>query len=74
MGDEMTEPEFLTPAELQTLTSFKPAAKQDAWLSERGIPHRRDGSRMIVCRVHVRAWVEGRTVVSSNGPDWSKVA
>lgn len=70
----MSEPEFLSPDELRALTGFKPAGKQDAWLQEHGIPHRRDGSRMIVSRQHVRSWLEGRTVVSSNGPNWSAVA
>lgn len=66
--------EFLGPDELRALTGFKPAGKQSAWLTDRGIPHRKDGSRIIACRVHVRAWVEGRPVVSSNGPNWSAVA
>jgi hypothetical protein len=70
----MSEPEFLGPDELRALTGFKPAAKQDGWLREQGIPHRRDGARVIVSRLHVRAWLEGRPVVSSNGPNWSAVA
>jgi hypothetical protein len=70
----MSDPEFLAADELRTLTGCKPVAKQDAWLRDNGIPHRRDGSRLIVCRAHVRAWVEGRPVVSSNGPNWSAVA
>jgi anti-sigma factor RsiW len=67
-------PEFLDADELRVLTGFKPAAKQDAWLRDKGIPHRRDGKRLIVSRQHVRAWLEGRLVVSSNGPNWSAVA
>lgn len=66
--------EFLSPDELHDLTDFVQAGKQAAWLKEHGIPHRLDKRRIIVCRVHVRAWVEGRAVVSSNGPNWSAVA
>jgi hypothetical protein len=63
--------EFLEKPELRRLTGCAWATAQAAWLKERGIPHRLDGKRLIVCRVHVRAWVEGRQVVSSNGPNWS---
>jgi hypothetical protein len=66
--------EFLDKAELRTLTGYCPLGRQQAWLKERNIPHQVDGKRLLVCRVHVRAWVEGRAVVSSNGPNWSAVA
>lgn len=70
----MSSTEFLSAAELHDLTGFSRAAEQDEWLTAKGIPHRRDGKRVIVCRVHARAWVEGRAAVSSNGPNWSAVA
>lgn len=60
----MSDTEFLKPGELHDLTGFARAAEQEAWLAERGIPHRRDGKRVIVCRVHARAWVEGRPVTA----------
>lgn len=64
-------PEFLTSPELHQLTSYSHAEKQAAWLKEKAIPHRVDGRRLIVSREHVRAWLEGRTVVTSTGPNWS---
>lgn len=66
--------EFLEPAELQRLTDCKPSAKQDAWLTENGIPHKLDVKRVIVSREHVRAWLEGRPLRSSTGPNWGAVA
>lgn len=69
-----SDPEFLRPDEIGDLTAAKPVDARERWLKEHGIPYRRDGRRLIVCRVHVRAWVEGRPVVSSNGPNWSAVA
>lgn len=67
----MIEGEFLSPDEVQRLTGQRSRAKQATWLKSEGIPARQDGSRMIVSRVHVRSWLEGRPVVSSNGPNWA---
>jgi hypothetical protein len=63
--------EFLNSGELHALTGFARAAEQDAWLKEHGIPHKRDGRRVIVSRFHARAWLEGRPVVASNAPNIS---
>lgn len=67
--------EFLSPVELHDLTGSKPHRKQVAWLVENRVPHRVDGTRVIVSRVHARAWLEGQaaTAVSSAGPAWGKV-
>lgn len=51
----MSDTEFLKPAELHDLTGFARAAEQDAWMTERGIPHKRDGKRVIVMRAHIEA-------------------
>ncbi|MBL0394158.1 DUF4224 domain-containing protein [Ramlibacter monticola] len=59
------------PDELRQLTDRARAAEQSAWLRQRGIPHQRDGSRVLVARLHVRAWLEGRDTVASEGPNWS---
>ena len=67
----MADGEFLSADEVQRLTGQRSRAKQAAWLKAEGIPGKQDGSRMIVSRVHVRAWLEGRPVVSSTGPNWS---
>lgn len=61
--------EFLTSQELHGLTGFARAAEQDAWLKDHAIPHQRDGKRVIVSRVHARAWLEGREAVASNAPN-----
>lgn len=65
--------EFFSPAEIRDLTAAKPVGRQEAWLKEKGIPYQRDGQRLIVLRIHIRAWVEGRPVVSSGGLNWSTV-
>jgi hypothetical protein len=72
LGEEMSE--FLDSAELHQLTGYARCGQQEAWLTEHGVPHKRDGKRLIVCRRHVIAWVEGRPVTASNAPDLSKVA
>lgn len=65
----MSEPEFLSTADLHALTGYARAAEQEAWLKEHGLPHRRDGKRIIMARFHARAWLEGRTVRQSNEPN-----
>lgn len=71
----MTTPgEFLDKAELHQLTGFARVKAQAGWLAAKGIPHRVDGSRVIVCRTDAREWVQGKPlVVSSGGPNWAAV-
>jgi Domain of unknown function (DUF4224) len=59
--------EYLSPSELYSLTGYARSGQQNDWLVQHGIPHKADGKRVIVSREHVRAWLEGRTVASSNG-------
>ena len=59
--------EYLSPQELHTLTGYARSAQQAAWLKFRSIPHKQDGSRIIVSREHVRAWLEGKPVLSRSG-------
>jgi hypothetical protein len=59
--------EYLAPPDLHTLTGYARAQKQAQWLKEKGIPHRADGARVIVSRVHVQAWLEGRPAVQFGG-------
>jgi hypothetical protein len=66
--------EFLDKTELHQLTGAARAPAQAAWLKTEGIPHKVDGKRVIVLWRHVTAWVEGRPVVSSNGPNWKAMA
>jgi hypothetical protein len=60
-------PEYLPPLELHALTGLARVLAQADWLAQQGIPHRVDGKRVIVSRIHVQSWLEGRTVVRSSG-------
>lgn len=66
--------EFLEPADLRKLTGFVDHKKQDEWLTEVGIPHKVVRKRVIVSAEHARRWLEGRRMVSSNGPNWAAIA
>lgn len=70
----MTQGGFLDRDDLRRLTGAARANAQAAWLKAEGIPFKREGSRVIVVWLHVHAWLEGRPVVSSNGPNWAAVA
>lgn len=59
--------ELLTQPDLHTLTGYARASQQAIWLTNQGIPFRRDGNRVIVSRTHMTAWLEGRNIVRSNG-------
>lgn len=65
--------EFLTAAELRELTGYRAAGRQDTWLTEQGIPHRKVGGRTIVSRNHVRDWLEGKPSRQSVRPDFSMI-
>ena len=68
-----TMTEYLPPKELHLLTGYARVSGQSKWLQEKAIPHRRDGSRLIVSRIHVRAWLEQRSTVSSAGINWAAI-
>lgn len=59
--------EFLASNELRELTGYVHARQQAAWLSERGIPHKLEGRRVVLSRLHVRGWLEGRPMVAGGG-------
>ncbi|MBK5203835.1 MAG: DUF4224 domain-containing protein [Polaromonas sp.] len=59
--------EYLPPQELHDVTGYARSGQQADWLAQQGIPHKVDGRRVIVSRIHVQAWLEGRTVVHSTG-------
>ena len=63
--------EFLNPQEITALTGYVMPSKQADWLKSKSIPHKIDGTRVIVATAHTRAWLEGRNTVSSNGPNWA---
>lgn len=66
-------PEFLSATELHGLTGYARPGQQAQWLKEQGIPHKVDGRRVIVSRVHSRQWLEGRAVVISEGINFGAV-
>lgn len=51
---------FLSPEDLRRMTGRVRANGQEEWLKVEGIPHKRQGSDMLVMWVHVQAWIEGR--------------
>lgn len=67
--------EYLDPPEVRSLTGACRFKTQANWLKEQAIPHRVDGRRIIVSRVHVQSWLEGRpTRAASNGPNWAALS
>lgn len=59
--------EFLSPSEVRELTDYAHAKQQAEWLTERGIPHKLEARRVVLSRVHVRGWLEGRPMVAGGG-------
>ena len=59
--------EYLNAQDLHALTGYAQLQKQALWLTQNGVPHRKIDSRVIVSHRHVTSWIEGRTVVRSNG-------
>lgn len=66
--------EYLNTTELHQLTGYARKTQQAEWLKGQCIPHKVDGTRVIVSRVHVQRWLEGKHTVSSQGPNWAKIA
>jgi hypothetical protein len=67
--------EYLSTAELHSLTGYVQAIKQAAWLKDHGIHHMMvDNKRVIVSRVHVQARIEGRSATTNTVPNWAAVA
>lgn len=64
----MTEPEFLSNPEIRTLTGYAGRDAQCSKLDELGVPHRRDGARVLVSRFHARQWLLGLPLRQSAGP------
>ena len=52
--------EYLNGPELHQLTGYARKQQQSDWLKERGMPHKLDNGRVIVSRIHVQAWLEGK--------------
>jgi hypothetical protein len=65
--------EYLPHTELHQLTGYARPTAQARWLAEQGIPHRQDGRRIIVSRLHVQRWLEGKATPNSGGFNWAAV-
>jgi hypothetical protein len=70
----MSQGEFLDKPELHQLTGYAKANAQAEWLKAEGIHFKTNGKGVVVCRVHVRAWVEGKPVPASGGLNWATVS
>ena len=66
--------EYLETTEIARVTGTTKPPAQAEWLKARGIPHQVDGKRIIVSRIHVQAWLEGRPTRVSNGPNWAALS
>ncbi len=63
----ITSMEYLSAAELFALTGYVRSGAQAEWLREKRIHHKLVDRRLIVSRLHVQAWLEGRSVIVSLG-------
>lgn len=70
----MTEPLLLSADEVRALTQRARRDGQVEMLKAEGIPHRIVGGSVIVARVHVLAWLEGRPVAQSREPNFGAIA
>lgn len=60
--------ELLSPVEVRELVGCVSREAQCSKLVSLGIPHRRDGARILVSRIHVRQWLNGEQLRPSVGP------
>ena len=65
--------EYLSSQELHQLTGYARSGQQSAWLKFRGIPFKQDGARIIVSRVHVKSWLEGKPTMALANTFWIDV-
>ena len=62
--------EYLNVLELHQLTGLARPGKQSEWLKQHSIPHRADGTRLIVSRVHVQRSMGPCARLSYTMPDY----
>ena len=65
--------EWLSAAELKTMTGETNLDEQEKVLTADGMPFRRRGRRILVSRFHTREWLSGRVVTPSRGVNLSLV-
>ena len=64
----------LTRDEVRDLTGRAKRDAQAAVLTAQGIPFRVLGGRILVARSAAQAWLEGRSVPASRGPNFGAIA
>jgi hypothetical protein len=69
----LEQSEWMSADEIRELTDLRQAPKQAQWLEDRGIPHRLEGRKVKLSRVHVRAWLEGARLNVGGGINWGAV-
>ena len=69
----MPDSEFLAPSELRELTGYAHREQQERVLTERAIPYKDVGRRLLVSRYHVREWIAGRATRTTAGPRLDRV-
>lgn len=65
--------EYLSNPELHQLTGYARSTQQSAWLKFRGIPFKADGTRIIVSRLHVQSWLEGKPILARAGMNMAAI-
>ena len=63
--------ELLSVQERHELTGYARAGQQAQWMREHGIPHRVDGKRVLVSRVHVAQVMTKKEIAKLTEPVWT---
>lgn len=65
--------EYLSNQELSRLTGTSENSSKSRWLKGNSIPFKEDGRRLIVSRLHVKQWLEGKITLTHSGMNLSAI-
>lgn len=65
--------EYLSNQELSRLTGNSENRGKSRWLQGQSIPFKEDGRRLIVSRLHVQKWLEGKITLTHSGMNLSAI-
>ncbi|QKV52360.1 DUF4224 domain-containing protein [Comamonas antarctica] len=65
--------EYLSNQEISRLTGSSENRCKSNWLRGQRIPFKEDGKRLIVSRMHVQQWLEGKPVLTHSGLNLSAI-
>ena len=65
--------EYLSNQELSRLTGSSESRCKSRWLQGQSIPFKEDGKRLIVSRMHVQKWLEGKITLTHSGMNVSAI-